>query len=95
MPAPARACSTANWPCPAPTSGSAASSSQRAGAPRAPGARSWWRRFNELLRGTGDAGAWHETYRVRAGEYETIYADKPRVGLARAAEHVPVGSTST
>lgn len=47
------------------------------------------------MRGTGDAGAWHETYRVRAGEYETIYADMPRVGLGRAAEHVPVGSTST
>jgi Domain of unknown function (DUF4188) len=31
-----------------------------------------WRRFNRLVRGSGDVGIWHETYRVRAGEYESI-----------------------
>src|SRR4051812_13871546 len=31
-----------------------------------------WKRFNRLIRGSGDVGIWHETYRVRAGEYETI-----------------------
>ena len=54
-----------------------------------------WRQFNQLVRATGDVGIWHETFRVRAGEYESIYADMPRVGLARAAGHAPVGSTST
>ncbi len=54
-----------------------------------------WRRFNKLARGTGDVGIWHETYRVRAGEYETIYGDMPRVGLARAGDHRPLGSTTT
>jgi hypothetical protein len=54
-----------------------------------------WRRFNQAARGTGAVGIWHETYRVRAGEYETIYSDMPRIGLARAAEHRPIGSTST
>jgi hypothetical protein len=54
-----------------------------------------WRRFNQLVRGNGDVGIWHETYRVRAGEYETIYGNMPRVGLAGAAEHRPLGSTST
>lgn len=54
-----------------------------------------WRRFNRLARGTGDVGIWHETYRVRAGEYETIYGDMPRIGLARVGEHRPLGSTTT
>jgi hypothetical protein len=54
-----------------------------------------WRRFNQLVRDNGDVGIWHETYRVRADEYETIYGNMPRVGLAGAAEHLPLGSTST
>src|SRR3712207_3915217 len=37
-----------------------------------------WRRFNELVRSSGDVGIWHETYRVRAGEYEAIYGNMPR-----------------
>jgi hypothetical protein len=54
-----------------------------------------WRRFNQLVRGSGDVGIWHETYRVRAGEYETIYGNMPRVGLARVGDHEALGSTST
>jgi hypothetical protein len=64
---------------------------------RDPGARHLpaWRAFNRLVRGSGDVGIWHETYRVRAGEYEAIYGNMPRVGLARVGEHLPLGSTST
>src|ERR1700749_4070854 len=29
-----------------------------------------WRRFNQRVRASGDVGIWHETYQVRAGEYE-------------------------
>ena len=54
-----------------------------------------WKRFNQLVRGSGDVGIWHETYRVHAGEYEAIYGNMPRVGLAAAGEHAPLGSTST
>ncbi len=54
-----------------------------------------WRRFNQLVRGSGDVGIWHETYRVRTGEYETIYGNMPRVGLARVGDHEALGSTST
>ena len=54
-----------------------------------------WKRFNQLARGSGDVGIWHETYRVRAGEYEAIYGNMPRVGLGAAGEHGPLGSTST
>jgi hypothetical protein len=32
---------------------------------------------------------------VRAGEYEAIYGNMPRVGLAAVGEHRPVGTTST
>jgi Monooxygenase af470-like len=64
---------------------------------RDPGARHLpaWRAFNQQVGRSGDVGIWHETYRVRAGEYEAVYANMPRVGLAGAAEHLPVGSTST
>jgi hypothetical protein len=54
-----------------------------------------WRRFNRLVRASGDVGIWHETYCVRAGEYETIYGNMPRIGLAQAGEHGALGSTST
>jgi Domain of unknown function (DUF4188) len=53
-----------------------------------------WREFNQRVRGSGDVGIWHETYRVRAGEYEAIYGNMPRVGLAKAGELVPVGSAN-
>jgi len=51
-----------------------------------------WREFNQRVRASGDVGIWHETYRVRAGEYEAIYGNMPRVGLAAAGELIPVGS---
>ena len=53
-----------------------------------------WREFNRRIRASGDVGIWHETYRVRAGEYEAIYANMPRVGLSAVGDLVPVGSTS-
>jgi hypothetical protein len=49
-----------------------------------------WRRFNQAVGGNGDVGIWHETYLVRDGGYESIYANMPRMGLARAGGHVPV-----
>lgn len=49
-----------------------------------------WRRFNRAVRGSGDVGIWHETYRVRAGEYEAIYGDMPIFALAAATKLVPV-----
>jgi hypothetical protein len=51
-----------------------------------------WRRFNRAVRASGDVGIWHETYKVRAGEYEVVYANMPRIGLAAAGELVPVGA---
>jgi len=34
-------------------------------------------------------GIWHETYKVRAGEYECIYNNMPRFGLAKVGEMFP------
>jgi hypothetical protein len=50
-----------------------------------------WQRWNRTVRDSGDVGIWHETYQVRAGEYEAIYGNMPRVGLAAAGEHLPIG----
>jgi hypothetical protein len=49
-----------------------------------------WRRFNKAVGASTDVGIWHETYQVRAGEYEAIYGNMPEFGLARFTSHVPV-----
>ncbi len=54
-----------------------------------------WRAFNQRVRASGDVGIWHETYRVRAGEYEAIYNNMPRTGLARAGDREPLAPNST
>ncbi len=50
-----------------------------------------WQQFNKAVGTDGTVGIWHETYQVRAGEYETFYGNMPRFGLANAFAHVPVG----
>ncbi len=47
-----------------------------------------WAEFNRRIGGGGSVGVWHETYLVSAGQYEAIYANMPRFGLASAARHV-------
>ena len=42
----------------------------------------------------GRTGFWHETFLVRAGEYEAIYDDVPVAGLAAAGRAVPVDRSS-
>jgi hypothetical protein len=49
-----------------------------------------WVAFNQRMRESrGDVGIWHETYKVRAGEYEAIYSGMPRQGLGKAGKLVP------
>jgi hypothetical protein len=50
-----------------------------------------WRQFNRAVRDSGDVGIWHETYKVHADEYESVYGNMPRFGLAAAASHLPAG----
>ena len=54
-----------------------------------------WVDFNKKnAKSREDVGIWHETYLVRAGEYESIYGNMPPFGLGRATELVRVGSES-
>ena len=49
-----------------------------------------WRRFNREIASDGSFGIWHETYLVKASNYESIYVNMPRSGLAKAAAHLPM-----
>ena len=49
-----------------------------------------WKHWNRLIRDTRAVGIWHETYVMRGGDHEAIYANMPRFGLAAATGHVPV-----
>lgn len=49
-----------------------------------------WVAFNKRIAGSrGDVGIWHETFMVRAGEYEAIYSGTPPAGLGVAGELIP------
>src|SRR2546430_7908074 len=44
-----------------------------------------WVDFNKrMAKSRGDVGIWHETFLVRAGEYECVYSGMPPVGLGKA-----------
>jgi hypothetical protein len=53
--------------------------------------RNYWRRVGKSSR----TGIWHETYLVRAGEYEAIYGNMPTIGLGKAGTLVPAAESST
>jgi hypothetical protein len=49
-----------------------------------------WVAFNTKIGNSrGDVGIWHETYRVRAGEYEAVYSGMPPIGLGKVGTLVP------
>lgn len=54
-----------------------------------------WRTYWKRVGSSGRTGIWHETYLVRAGEYEAVYGNMPPHGLGRAADLVPVAASST
>jgi hypothetical protein len=47
--------------------------------------RNYWRRVGKEPR----SGIWHETYLVRAGEYESVYGNMRTFGLGKAGALVP------
>jgi hypothetical protein len=51
-----------------------------------------WRHFNRVLARTNAVGIWHETYMIKAGEYECVYGNMPPFGLARASRRVEIGA---
>jgi hypothetical protein len=53
--------------------------------------RNYWRRVGKDDR----TGIWHETFLVRAGEYEAIYGNMPPKGLGKASTLIPLAESST
>lgn len=54
-----------------------------------------WRNYWHRVGTSNRSGIWHETFLVRAGEYEAIYANTPPRGLGQAGRLVPIaGSTA-
>jgi hypothetical protein len=53
--------------------------------------RNYWKRVGKDPR----AGIWHETYLVRAGEYEAIYGNMPPIGLGKASRLVTMAEGNT
>ena len=49
-----------------------------------------WKHFNQVVAKSNAVGIWHETYCIRAGDYECIYGNMPLFGLGKAAERVDV-----
>jgi hypothetical protein len=48
-----------------------------------------WKAFDTKVKSNGDVGIWHETFKVRQGEYECIYNNMPKHGLGKIGELVP------
>jgi hypothetical protein len=53
--------------------------------------RKYWRRVGRSSR----TGIWHETYLVKAGQYEAVYGNMPPHGLGKAGRLVPATESST
>ena len=52
-----------------------------------------WRNFWKRVGKSGRTGIWHETFLVRAGEYEAIYGNMPAYGLGKASKVVLVAES--
>jgi hypothetical protein len=50
-----------------------------------------WRAFNRSVGTSGDVGIWHETYRVRPGDYENVYVNMMPFGLGNVGKLVTAG----
>ncbi|MCU0482650.1 MAG: DUF4188 domain-containing protein [Anaerolineae bacterium] len=49
-----------------------------------------WRRFNKEIGEDGTIGIWHETYLIKAGNYEVVYGNMPHFGMGKAGIHTPI-----
>ena len=45
-----------------------------------------WQAFNKSVGTSGTVGIWHETYVIKPGCYENVYANMPAFGLGRAGQ---------
>ncbi|RYZ80853.1 MAG: DUF4188 domain-containing protein [Proteobacteria bacterium] len=49
-----------------------------------------WADFMKSIGSTGTVGIYHETYKVKRGDFECVYANMPKFGLAAAFNLVPI-----
>lgn len=49
-----------------------------------------WKNFNQKVGNNKAVGIYHETYELKAGNYESVYGNMPRYGLGKALEHIPI-----
>lgn len=52
-----------------------------------------WRDFNRAMGTDGSVSIWHETYSIKAGAYESIYANIPPFGLGKAGKLEKIGGS--
>src|SRR4051794_23494868 len=57
-------------------------------------AKAWREWFRRAQHKNAAAGIWHETFKVRAGEYEAIYQNMPVAGLLKAGTPRQMGGGS-
>lgn len=50
-----------------------------------------WQDFNRKFKGNDAVAVYHETYEVKAGQYEAVYVNMPKYGLGKALKHIAVG----
>lgn len=49
-----------------------------------------WLAFNKAMKASrSDVGIWHETFLVKAGQFEAVYSGVPPTGLGKFAQLVP------
>jgi hypothetical protein len=46
-----------------------------------------WKAYNRAVGAAGTVGVWHETYLVKPGQAEVVYANMPAFGLGAAFTH--------
>lgn len=49
-----------------------------------------WKHFNQKAGSNDAVGIYHETYKIKSGEYESIYGNMPLFGLGKALKHIPI-----
>lgn len=48
-----------------------------------------WKEFNLKVKSNGDVGIWHETFKVKSGEYECVYNNMPKFGFGKVGNLIP------
>ena len=52
-----------------------------------------WRNFWKRVGKSDRTGIWHETFMVKAGQYETVYGNMPPIGLGKAGRLITVAES--